>query len=71
MDSGTLDKSEIRTLTSVLALKLRFFGEGCVQISHVGIVMFAMVNFHCGNIDVRFECVSGIGEGGEGVAHEK
>ena len=33
-------------------------------------MMFVMVNFHCASIDMRLECVKGVGEWGKRVSHE-
>lgn len=49
-----------------LALEGGIGGDGGVEVIDVGLVMFAMVNFHGFGVDVGLECVEGVRERGEG-----
>ena len=51
-----------------LRLEAGVAGEGLVEVVHVGLVMPAVVDLHRQRVDVRFERVLGVGQGGEGVA---
>ncbi len=44
-------------------------GERGIEVGDVGLVVFGMMDFHRACIEVRFECVVGVGQGGEGVGH--
>ena len=44
-------------------------GERRIEVGDVGLMVLGMMDFHRACIEVRFECVVGVGQGGEGVGH--
>ena len=53
-----------------LGLQLGVAGDGLVELSHIGVVMFAMVDSHGLRVDVRFERVERVREIRECVCHD-
>ena len=61
MSSGTEARSRDERFDR-LGFERGVAGDGLVEVGHVGVVMFAVMDFHRGRVDVRFERVFGIGK---------
>ena len=44
--------------------------QGCIESRNIGLVMFAVVDFHRARVDVRFQRVECVGQVGDFKAHD-
>jgi hypothetical protein len=68
MSAGTLGDVFAEVFNG-LAFEFRVASEGVVQIGDVSVVMASVMDLHRLLVDVGFQCVGGIRQGGEGVGH--